>query len=324
MSSPASRTVFGLPLYNAAEHLPEALDSLLAQTRRDFTVVMVDDSTDDAVEHVARRYAAADPRVHYERNDERLGLTRNWRRAFDRATEIAPEAELFAWASDHDWWHPRWLEVLAATMEARPDAAVAVCMNSRIIDGHVDWRSRPCQRPASLADTTGIASTQALMRMLRRDLPAGTAVYGLFRVDAVRRAGGFRHVLLADRLVLAEAALSGPIVGIDETLWFRRVTTPFNMERQRRACFPDGPPWYADLPWWIPHAAAIGWHHGVPGQGRRGISAAAAYAADCVVADGERRWRKTVKAASKTGPAARLKRVRAAVRHRRPRTTPVR
>ena len=46
-----------IPNYNGAALLPTCLDSLRAQTRRDFCVVVVDDgSTDDSVALVRRRY----------------------------------------------------------------------------------------------------------------------------------------------------------------------------------------------------------------------------------------------------------------------------
>lgn len=50
-----------IPMYNAAPHLRECLDSVLAQTFRDFELLIVDDgSTDDSVE-IVRSYA--DPRI---------------------------------------------------------------------------------------------------------------------------------------------------------------------------------------------------------------------------------------------------------------------
>src|SRR5262245_36702982 len=51
------------PAYNAASYLPETIASVLAQTHRDFELLIIDDgSTDDTLE-VARRFAAADARI---------------------------------------------------------------------------------------------------------------------------------------------------------------------------------------------------------------------------------------------------------------------
>ena len=41
-------------------------------------------------------------------------MVRNWRKCFERARQEYPRSEYFAWVSDHDFWHPRWLEMLVA------------------------------------------------------------------------------------------------------------------------------------------------------------------------------------------------------------------
>ena len=46
--------VLGMTLYNNARYLPEALESLLAQTHADFTIILLDDASVDHTESVAR------------------------------------------------------------------------------------------------------------------------------------------------------------------------------------------------------------------------------------------------------------------------------
>ena len=52
-----------MPVYNAARHLREAVQSVLRQTFRDFELVAVDDGSTDESPAVLREYAARDPRV---------------------------------------------------------------------------------------------------------------------------------------------------------------------------------------------------------------------------------------------------------------------
>ncbi len=54
-----------LPCYNAAETLEEALESLAAQSFRDFEVVAVDDGSDDETERILARWAKRDERFKY-------------------------------------------------------------------------------------------------------------------------------------------------------------------------------------------------------------------------------------------------------------------
>ena len=105
-----ARVVIGAILFNHADELREALESVLAQTYEDFALLLVDDQSTDETPAIAGEYAALDARVTYIRNAERLGMIGNSVRAFDLARERHPDAEYFAWSSDHDLWHPRWLQ----------------------------------------------------------------------------------------------------------------------------------------------------------------------------------------------------------------------
>jgi glycosyltransferase involved in cell wall biosynthesis len=255
------RVAIGIPLYNPGPHFSEAVESLLSQTFRDVAFVLVDDSDDAAAADLPQRYAEVDPRVTYRRNDRRLGLTRNWKRAVDLALAIHPGVEYFAWGSDHDVWHPRWLGVLVEELDRRPEASVAYSRSAVIREGR-----DPSPRPPCI-ETVSLSSAAEKLRLLSTSMRAGHMIYGLFRAETVRRAGGFRHVLYADRLLLTEAALYGGLVEVDEVLYYKRQTGKFSLERQRAACFPDGVPPYARLPWWLTHAGALAISLGVRGTG---------------------------------------------------------
>ena len=56
-----------MPMYNAALHLQECLDSILSQTFGDFELLIVDDGSND--ESVAIAEACSDPRVRLIKNE---------------------------------------------------------------------------------------------------------------------------------------------------------------------------------------------------------------------------------------------------------------
>jgi glycosyltransferase involved in cell wall biosynthesis len=262
MSGP--RVVIGAPLYNHADDLPETLESWLIQSYREFRLVCVDDQSTDATGEVVQRYAERDSRIVYTRNPNRLGMIDNWRRAFDLAIEDTPDAEYFAWASDHDIWHPRWLATLMAELDAHPEAVLAYPRNRRIgPDGVMNDK-----RPWEFA-TDGLDDLRVRFKRTMRHMSAGNMIYGLGRADAIRRAGVFRHVLVPDRLLLMELALEGQFRQVPDILWFRRwYGRIFSLQRQRRAFFPNGRPFYAFVPWWISHAVALTWILGCVASGR--------------------------------------------------------
>ena len=72
----------GLPVYNGAQFLEKALDSLLCQTFRDFELIISDNASTDATEKICKSYAERDSRIHYSRNAENMGAGWNVRRVY--------------------------------------------------------------------------------------------------------------------------------------------------------------------------------------------------------------------------------------------------
>lgn len=67
-----------LPLYNGAEFLGPAIESVLAQTFGDFELLIADDGSTDGSEAIARKFADSDARVRYWKNESRQGLFGNY------------------------------------------------------------------------------------------------------------------------------------------------------------------------------------------------------------------------------------------------------
>ena len=82
-AAPAPTVSVCIPAYNAARFIGEAIGSVLAQTCRDFELVVVDDASADDTVDVVRRFS--DPRLRLLRNARNLGLAGNWNRATSEA-----------------------------------------------------------------------------------------------------------------------------------------------------------------------------------------------------------------------------------------------
>jgi len=258
------RVVIGAPLFDKAAHVSEAVESLLAQTYRDFALVLIDDGSSDATPALAERAAAGDPRVHLVRNDRRLGMLENTRRAFALPTAMFPDAEFWALGSDHDVWHPRWLETLVGLLDADPGTVLAYPLTRRI-DEH--GRPYPNAKPPWRFDSRGCDDPRERLRLAFRRMAAGDMIYGLFRVPALAAVGSYRPVLVPDRLLLSELALHGTFAQADEVLWERRFRGLAELGRQKHAFFLDGAPAHTRLPWWLQHVGAFAWSYAVRGKG---------------------------------------------------------
>jgi len=246
--------VLGMTLYNRATHLREAIESLLGQTDGDFVLLLLDDASTDGTEAIAREYEQRDARVRYFRHDTRKAMIATWREVVEIARREYPSASYFAWTSDHDRWHPRWLERLRAELDADPTAVLAYPITRRIAPDGADLEKGP-----RLFETAGKDSWSDRWRhMCHEGIGAGDMVYGLMRVDALMKAGIFRRVLRPDRLLITELTLYGTFRQVPEVLWFRREFEGTSVGRQRHSLVlaGDEPRWFGAPPWWQ-HTVAL-------------------------------------------------------------------
>jgi glycosyltransferase involved in cell wall biosynthesis len=271
--TPHPRVVLGMPAYNRPDTLPRALETLLSQTYTDFALLIVDDKPTAEVKTVIDTYALLDARLRYEPNPVRLGMVGNWRRAFYRGRELYPQSDYFAWVSDHDIWHPRWLEALVAALDQRPQVVLAYPQMERVFPTHRVAVTRHFQ-------TLGITKPLQRLRAAGKGMTAGNCVYGLFRASALERAGVFRPVLAPDRQIVVQCLLLGETMHVPETLWYREVAGMFSYKRQRRMFFTSGVPWHTYLPMALQHFGVMLWDFALRGRGRPAIGrlAGAGYA----------------------------------------------
>jgi len=260
--SGAPRAVVGMLAYNRAEYVTIALESLLGQTCGDFVLLVQDDGSSDGTDEIIESYARDDPRVHFERNAENLGVVQNWRKAFRRAGELYPDAPYFAWATDHDVWHPRWLERLVEELDDHPEVVLTYPYATR-----VSGEGEVIQLPWAF-ETWGIEPRRERLLSAVRGMAAGDMIYGLYRREALARAGVYRAVVGADRLVLSELSLHGQYKQVPELLWYRRFKLEVTSARQRKLYFPERIPLYMYLPWWVMHSGAMLYNLGALGSSR--------------------------------------------------------
>lgn len=87
-----------IPAYNQIHFLRKTLDSINAQTYRNFEVIISDDSTNDDVAGLANEYAGKFD-LKYRRNSQPLGPPANWNAALDMAS-----GELIKVMHHDDWF----------------------------------------------------------------------------------------------------------------------------------------------------------------------------------------------------------------------------
>lgn len=115
--------------YNSGRFLRETLDSILAQSFRDFEVVVVDDGSGDGTLDVVRGYMGRDSRVRLVEK-EHSGIPDTYNRGV-----LECKGEFIARLGHDDVMDPYRLELQVAAMQRNPDVGV-VHTNAITIDGH--------------------------------------------------------------------------------------------------------------------------------------------------------------------------------------------
>ncbi|MEC4573735.1 glycosyltransferase family 2 protein [Streptomyces virginiae] len=118
---------FMLPYYGDVQLMQDAVRSVLAQTDRDFRLVVIDDGKEP---DVPGWFAGlGDDRVHYTRNEQNLGITKN----FQKCVRLS-EADYVVIMGCDDVLHPHYLETVRAIVEAQPGIGM-VQPGVEVIDG---------------------------------------------------------------------------------------------------------------------------------------------------------------------------------------------
>lgn len=124
----------GMPVYNGADVIEQAIESVLSQSFRDFELIISDNASTDRTEEICRRYAAEDPRVCYVRQPQNIGAEKNFLFVIESA-----RATFFMWAAADDIRCPEFVEKNYEFLLAHGDF-VASTMPTRFAGGHFDPR----------------------------------------------------------------------------------------------------------------------------------------------------------------------------------------
>ena len=169
-----------IPLYNCESHIGETIESVLAQTFKDFELVVVDDLSTDRSAAIAEAFD--DPRIRLIRNPDRQGFAGNWNRclAMMRGTycKLLPH---------DDPLEPTCLEEQVRVLEAHPDVELVHCARN-IIDpaGRILARRGPREKEG-IRD--GASSLKKIVRSGTN--PIGEPAAVMFRYHTMKRIGLF-------------------------------------------------------------------------------------------------------------------------------------
>lgn len=190
-----------MPCRNSAGYLPTSIGSILAQSKVDWELIVVDDGSSD------------DPHTWINaQQDQRIRLISQTQQGVSAARNkglLESSAPYIAFLDADDTWEPNFLRVMLDALLAHPKAALAYCGWQNI------GLSGPQGEPFTPPDYEKTDKRLALFSRCRWPIHAA-----LVRRDAIVRAGGFDITLTnaEDYALWLRIALDAPIVRVPEVL----------------------------------------------------------------------------------------------------------
>jgi glycosyltransferase involved in cell wall biosynthesis len=213
MDSNKPRVSIGMPVYNGEKYISKAIDSIICQTYPDFVLIISDNASTDRTHEICLEYLKADNRIKYFRNKKNIGGPNNYNRVFGLS-----QTEFFKWAAYDDVLAPDFLKKCINILDKYPNVVGCHCKTGRIDwagnflgyynDGLLKHISSPNQHER-FRDLIGLYYTT-------------TPFHGVYRSSVFARSQLHGTYIGADRNLVAELSLFGPIYEIPECLFFWR------------------------------------------------------------------------------------------------------
>ncbi len=184
-----------LPTFNYGRFLPQAIESVLAQTQADFELVICDDASTDDSARCIKNYASRDPRIRPLLRTGNVGMVRNW----NACLALARGRYVKFLFGDDCLTRPDALQRLAALLDQHPRATLAV--SARLV---IDERNAV----TAVWDHLGPAGPQSGPDVVVRCLRQDRNLIGEPSAVMFRRASGRRGFDPALRQI------------VDQEMWF--------------------------------------------------------------------------------------------------------
>jgi glycosyltransferase involved in cell wall biosynthesis len=226
------RVSVGLPVYNGANFIRESIQSILQQDFRDFELIITDNASTDITEAICREMAEGDQRVRYYRNESNIGAAGN----YNKVVELA-RGEYFKWAAHDDECHPAMLRRCVEVLDQVPSSVVMVYPLAELIDEN----GKRLEAPLDRIESRDPRPHRRLIRLLWA-LNMCDPVFGLIRMEALRKTRLIGAFFGADYVLLGELLMLGQIWEIDEILFRLRAHAKRSMKANASAR--DRAAWY--------------------------------------------------------------------------------
>jgi glycosyltransferase involved in cell wall biosynthesis len=220
MNSSIPRVSVGIPVYNGERYVAQTIECIVAQSFRDFELIISDNGSSDRTRGICESYAARDARIRYYRNETNRGAAWNHNRVFELSS-----GKYFKWQCHDDLCHPQFLEKCVAVLDREP--AVVLCYSQFV---RIDAEGKQVEvktygwDPVASSPIPQDGRPHERFRAVIRRMNTCEEIYGVMRADVARQTRLIGSYTQSDANFLAELALRGRFCEIPEPLFYYRLT----------------------------------------------------------------------------------------------------
>jgi len=212
-----------IPVYNGAQYIREAIDSVLLQEPLPPDLTVLDNASTDTTRDVLATYF---PTVRVQRHAQNLGAITNFNLAAKQA-----KADYFAWLGHDDRFGPSFVQSAISEIQQHPDA-VAVLPTVQYIDadGNVVGRKVPSHRYSSPY------VRYRVRELLNQD--RWCEIYAVYRRAPLLKTGLLRECFGADVIFTWELLLRYPMAVCESAVLEYRVAQAKTPQDMANALYP--------------------------------------------------------------------------------------
>ena len=216
-----------IPLYNKAPYVKKALETVCAQTYRDYEIIVINDGSTDNSAILAEEYLNRVEGISYKiLSQQNAGVS-----AARNNGVAQSHGDYIAFLDADDWWEPTYLEKMAQLIEDYPEAGLYAC-------NYVYYKPGKTHVAVNNIETGYINYPKAYYESGAMPIWTGAAIISRKVFDEM---GGFPVgiKLGEDFLLWAKIAMHYPVAFLNEALAWYNNDVPVNLRATRNLQEPN-------------------------------------------------------------------------------------
>ena len=217
----------GLPVFNGEPFIRESIESILAQSFKDYELIICDNASTDKTQEICELFTKNNKNITYYRHDKNKGAAYNYNYVFSLS-----KGKYFKWASADDLLDLFFLEACITEIMKNPNAVlcypktVMIDENGKKIEDYLDLMDNRLEQPSK--------RYRKFHQRLKKSEKCN-AIFGLINISALKKTRLIDSFVNSDTVLLAELVLLGQIIEVDRSLFFRRIHSQMSIKAYKPA-----------------------------------------------------------------------------------------